>query len=91
MTNDEVEVFTMKLPDGTSVAAVDVGCINLDAEELYLGGERLTEARAEALADEAERRGGPSASGEDRAAKIDRWLTEVDTDHAETLRKLEDR
>lgn len=43
---------------------VTVRDIDLDAEEFYVGGERLTEARAAELAERAERRAGrPSLTG----------------------------
>lgn len=41
-----------------SFEGVTLRDIDLDAEEFYVGGERLTEARAVELAERAERRGG---------------------------------
>jgi len=55
MSNHRDPRFPATIP-----ADVTVRDIDLDAEEFYVGGERLTEARAEELATRAERRGRPS-------------------------------
>lgn len=62
--------MTTKRPPGfpeTFGPDVTVRDIDLDAEEFYVGGERLTEARAAELASRAERRTGrPSLSAPGR-------------------------
>ena len=55
---DETPLMSVMMPDGTRVPIESIEEVNLDVDEYYYGGERLTEARAEEIAREIARRHG---------------------------------
>lgn len=61
MTANPPEGLPGRIPQDITVRPID-----LDSEEFYVGGDRLTEQRAAKLADRLERGGRPSLSGPGR-------------------------
>lgn len=52
------KTFEVNLGNGETVEATIGPDVDLDSEEIYIGGERLTEARAEEIARDVARRHG---------------------------------
>lgn len=79
--------FPASIPEDVTVRPLD-----LDAEEFYVGGERLTEQRAAELAERAARGGRPSLSGPGRQSpSISLRLPEHTKDRLDDLARAEGR